>query len=406
MPHTLPLVTMIVTGFVAAFVLGMLANYFRLSPIVGYLLAGVFIGPATPGYTADLKIAHELAEIGVILLMFGVGLHFSWKDLLQVKAIAVPGAICQIVIATLMGLGVSHAMGWPLEAGLIFGLSLSVASTVVLLRALEERSLLESNRGQIAIGWLIVEDLAMVIALVVLPALASFLKNHSLSGVPTEGGVESNLFIALLFTLIKIIAFVALMLIVGKRVIPWILQITERTKSHELFRLCVLAIALGVAFGASKLFGVSFALGAFFAGMILSESELSQKAAEETLPLRDAFAVLFFVAMGMLLSPAILIQKPMLVFATVVVIVFGKSLAAYLLVIAFRYPHTTALTVSVSLAQIGEFSFILAELGVKLKLLSTEAQDVILAGAIISILINPLLFNVLDRLQSNRLETK
>lgn len=395
MPHAMPLVTMLVTGFVIAFMLGMIANYFGLSPIVGYLFAGAFIGPATPGYIANLQIAHELAEIGVILLMFGVGLHFSWKDLLRVKNVAIPGAICQIFIATLLGWGLAHFMGWSLGAGIIFGLSLSVASTVVLLRALEERNLLITSRGQIAIGWLIVEDLVMVVALVLLPAVAKFLDNNFES--TAEGSLlEGNLFFALGMTLFKVMSFIAFMLIVGKRVIPWILRITEKTKSHELFQLCVLAISLGVAYGASIFFGVSFALGAFFAGMVLNESELSQKAAQESLPLRDAFAVLFFVAMGMLLNPAILIQAPFLVLACVIIIILGKSIAAYLLVIAFRYPHYTALTISVSLAQIGEFSFILAELGIKLELLSPQAQDVILAGAIVSIVMNPLLFKILD----------
>lgn len=387
---------MIVIGFGMAFILGMVANRFHLSPIVGYLLAGVLIGPATPGYTADLKMAHELAEIGVILLMFGVGLQFSWKELVNVKKIAVPGAICQILIATLMGWILSYVVGWSHAAGIIFGLALSVASTVVLLRALEERNLLKSKRGKIAVGWLVVEDIAVVIALVILPAMATILPVNS---IPIEKAsfLNKELFLALGITSFKIVTFVVLMLIIGKRVIPWILQITEKTKSPELFRLSVLAIALGVAYGAAKLFGVSFALGAFFAGMILSETEHSQKAAKETLPLRDAFAVLFFVAMGMLLSPTILITKPLLVFVTVLIIIFGKSLAAYLIMLAFRYPHYTALTISVSLAQIGEFSFILADLGIKLRILSPESQDIILAGAIISILLNPMMFNLLDR---------
>ncbi len=394
MMHSMPLVTMIVAGFGLAFILGMIAHYFKLSPIVGYLLAGVLIGPTTPGYNADMKLAHELAELGVILLMFGVGLHFAWEDLLKVKKIALPGAICQIVIATLMGWALANYAGWSLGAGLIYGLALSVASTVVLLRALEERNYLETERGQIAVGWLIVEDLFVVLALVILPAIASFMHNDTAA---TGSLFDKQLLLPLGITIFKLIAFVVLMLVIGKRVIPWILHTAEGTRSAELFRLAVLAIALGVAFGAAKLFGVSLALGAFFAGMILSESKFSQRAAEESLPLRDAFAVLFFVAMGMLLAPNILMTQPLLVFATVLIIVLGKSLAAYFIVIAFRYPQYTALTISVSLAQIGEFSFILAELGMKLKILTAQAQDIILAGAIISILLNPLLFNLLDR---------
>lgn len=394
MLHSMPLVTIIVAGLGLAFIFGMIAHYCKLSPIVGYLFAGVLIGPTTPGYIADMKLAHELAELGVILLMFGVGLHFSWSDLLKVKKIAVPGAICQILIATLMGWGLAHYVGWSLGAGIIFGLSLSVASTVVLLRALEEINVLQTERGQIAVGWLIVEDLVVVIALVILPALAGLMDN---AGKETTTLFDAKLIGSLAITLVELVLFVITMLVVGKRVIPWLLRVAERTNSAELFRLCVLVIALGVAFGAAKIFGVSFALGAFFAGMILSESELSHRAAEETLPLRDAFAVLFFVAMGMLLNPQIIMSHSLLLCATVLIIVFGKSIAAYLIVIAFRYPKYTALTISVSLAQIGEFSFILAELGVKLKMFSEETQDIILAGAIISILLNPMLFKLIGR---------
>jgi len=396
----MPLVTIIVAGFGLAYVFGMVAYYCKLSPIVGYLLAGVMLGPASPGYNADVKLAHELAEIGVILLMFGVGLHFSWQDLLKVKKIALPGAICQMAIATLMGMGLAHFAGWSLGAGFIYGLALSVASTVVLLRALEERDLLASDRGQIAVGWLIVEDCVVVVALVILPAMASFI--HSDTSSATSSFLDKQLLLSLALTLFKLVTFVVFMLVIGKRVIPWLLHTTEKTKSAELFRLCVLAIALGVSYGAAKLFGVSLALGAFFAGMILSESKFSQRAAEESLPLRDAFAVLFFVAMGMLLSPGILITQPLLVLTTVLIIVLGKSLAAYLIIIAFRYPQYTALTISVALAQIGEFSFILAELGVKLNILSAQGQDIILAGAIISILLNPLLFNLLDRFRKDK----
>lgn len=397
MIHATPLITLIVAGFGLAFILGMVASALRLSPIVGYLLAGVIIGPTTPGFTADMRIAHELAEIGVILLMFGVGLHFSWKDLIRVKNIALPGAVLQILTATFMGIGLSFAVGWTLGAGIVFGLALSVASTVILIRSLQERNLIKTTRGHIAIGWLVVEDLAMVVVLVILPNVADLLGGKGPYTGMGAGFINSHIALILGMTIFKITAFMLVMLIVGKRVIPWILQLTVKTKSKELFRLAVLAIALGVAYGATALFGVSFALGAFFAGMILSESDLSQRAAEESLPLREAFAVLFFVAMGMLLSPKILWTQPLLVLSTVFVIMIGKSLVAYLIVLAFRYPHYTALTVSVSLAQIGEFSFILAELGVKLNLLSHEGQDTILTGAIISILLNPLLFKLIEQ---------
>jgi CPA2 family monovalent cation:H+ antiporter-2 len=393
MPHHTPLITTIVGGLVLAFIFGALAHRLRLPPLVGYLVAGIAVGPFTPGIVADTNLAQELAEIGVILLMFGVGLHFSLKDLLSVKTIAIPGAVVQIFIATLMGMGLAWGLGWTTGEGLIFGLALSVASTVVLLTALQERRLLETKRGQIAIGWLIVEDIAMVLALVLIPALSGILggKGEALSG--------NALLTMLAITLGKVAAFVAVMLIVGRRVIPWILERIADTGSRELFRLAVLAIALGVALGSAYVFGVSFALGAFFAGMILAESELSQRAAEESLPLRDAFAVLFFVSVGMLFDPSILIREPLLVLATVLIIVVGKSVAALGIMLAFRYPLSTALTISVSLAQIGEFSFILATLGKSLGLLPDVGQDLILGGAIISILLNPLLFSLLDRLK-------
>ncbi|PVE23205.1 Kef family K(+) transporter [Microvirga sp. KLBC 81] len=389
MPHHMPLISTIVVGLVLAFVLGAIAQRIRISPLVGYLLAGVLVGPFTPGYVADQSLANQLAEIGVILLMFGVGLHFSLKDLLSVKAIAVPGAIVQIASATLLGMGLAWLMGWSIGGGLVFGLALSVASTVVLLRALQERRLVETERGHIAVGWLIVEDLAMVLTLVLLPAFAKAISSAS-------ADVES-IVISLGLTLGKVIAFVAIMLIVGRRVIPWILHYVAHTGSRELFRLSVLAIALGTAFGAAELFGVSFALGAFFAGMVLSESELSHQAASETLPLRDAFAVLFFVSVGMLFDPMILIEEFGPVLATFLIIVIGKSLAAYAIVRLFRHPDSTALTIAASLAQIGEFSFILGGLGVELQLLPDQGRDLILAGAILSILVNPFLFALLDR---------
>ncbi len=392
MPHHTPLIATLVAGLVLAFIFGALVQRMRIPPLVGYLLAGVVIGPFTPGYVADQGIANELAEIGVILLMFGVGLHFSFKDLLSVGRIAIPGAVAQIASATVLGMILAYWLGWAWGAGFVFGLSLSVASTVVLLRAMQERRLLETERGRIAVGWLIVEDLAMVLTLVLLPALAPVLKEGAGSSSDLAG-----LAVPAAITLTKVAAFVAVMLIVGRRVIPWILHYVAHTGSRELFRLSVLAIALGVAFGAALLFDVSFALGAFFAGMILSESELSQRAASETLPLRDAFAVLFFVSVGMLVDPTIVLREPIPVLATVLIIVIGKSLAAFLIVRLFGHPTSTALTISASLAQIGEFSFILAGLGVALTILPERARDLILAGAILSILLNPLVFAAVDR---------
>lgn len=389
MPHHTPLISTIVVGLVLAFALGAAAHRLRISPIVGYLLAGVLVGPFTPGYVADQGLANQLAEIGVILLMFGVGLHFSLKELLSVRAIAIPGAMVQIACATLLGMGLAWLLGWSIGPGIVFGLALSVASTVVLLRALQERKLVETERGHIAVGWLIVEDLAMVLTLVLLPAVAG-----AMSDTSSDFGTIA---IQLALTLGKVAAFVAIMLIVGRRVIPWMLHFTAHTGSRELFRLSVLAIALGVAYGAAVLFGVSFALGAFFAGMVLSESELSHRAASETLPLRDAFAVLFFISVGMLFDPTILIRDFGPVLATLLIIVVGKSLAALGIVLLFGHPRTTALTIAASLAQIGEFSFILAGLGVDLQILPERGRDLILAGAILSIMVNPFLFTILDR---------
>ncbi|HVG50370.1 MAG TPA: YbaL family putative K(+) efflux transporter [Xanthobacteraceae bacterium] len=403
MTHHTPLLSLLAAGLFLAFVFGTLAQRLRVSPLVGYLLAGVVIGPFTPGYVADQNIAHELAEVGIILLMFGVGLHFSLKDLLSVRAIAIPGAIVQIAVATLMGMGLAHFLGWTMGGGIVFGLALSVASTVVLLRALQERRLVETERGRIAVGWLIVEDIAMVLTLVLLPPLADILKGNA-------GSADvSSVLLPLLLTLAKVAGFVALMLVVGRRVIPWVLHYVAHTGSRELFRLAVLAISLGVAFGCALLFDVSFALGAFFAGMILSESELSHRAAQETLPLRDAFAVLFFVSVGMLVNPVTLWKDPLPLLAVVLIIVFGKSIAAFIIVRLFGHARITALTISASLAQIGEFSFILVNLGVSLALLPERGRELVLAGAIISILINPLLFFMLDRMSSRaerRLERK
>jgi len=387
--HSTPLIATIVVGLGLAFAFGLAAQRLRISPLVGYLLAGVAVGPFTPGFVANAALASELAEIGVILLMFAVGLHFSWRDLVSVGAIAIPGAIVQIAVASVLGLGLAMLLGWGLAAGLVFGLALSVASTVVLVRALQERRLMDTERGRIAVGWLVVEDLAMVLALVLLPALAG----ATMAGAVAPG----NLLVTLGLTFGKVALFGVVMLVVGRRAIPALLHYVAHTGSRELFRLAVYVIALGVAFGAAKLFGVSFALGAFFAGMVLSESKLSQRAAEEALPLRDAFAVLFFVSVGMLFDPTVLLRDPLGVIATVLIIVVGKSVAAYGIVRAFGHEHRTALTISASLAQIGEFSFILAGLGVALNMLPPEGRDLVLAGAILSILVNPLLFLVIER---------
>ncbi|MGY3925893.1 YbaL family putative K(+) efflux transporter [Aeromonas simiae] len=390
MDHSIPLITTLVGGFVLAYLLGMLAQRLKISPMVGYLAAGVFSGPFTPGYVADLQLAPELAEIGVILLMFGVGLHFSVKDLLSVKHIAIPGAIVQIAIATLLGLGLSQLLGWSVTAGVVFGLALSTASTVVLLRALESLGLVESREGRIAIGWLIVEDLVMVLALVMLPILANL----------QQGGGEVMLTSALKdvgLTLAKVAAFIALMIVGGRRLIPWLLAHTAATGSRELFTLAVLSCSLGIAFGAVELFGVSFALGAFFAGVVMNSSHLSHKAASDTLPLQDAFAVLFFVSVGMLFDPAILLREPLAVLATIFIIIFGKSVAAFAIVRLFGHRQRTALTISASLAQVGEFSFILMGLAVALNLVPGVARDLVLVGACFSIMLNPLLFTRLER---------
>ncbi|RVO70637.1 cation:proton antiporter domain-containing protein [Sinorhizobium meliloti] len=409
MPHT-PLIATLVAGLGLAFILGTLANRLRLSPLVGYLLAGVLIGPFTPGFVADQALARQLAELGVILLMFGIGLHFSLHDLLSVRTIAVPGAFGQMALVTSLGFIVTQAIGWPIGAGLVFGLALSVASTVVVLRALQEKRQLETDGGRIAVGWLVVEDVAMILALVLLPAFAGVLGGSANRAEPENSEMLTffephTISGALGLTLAKLATFFALMAIVGRRVIPAILHYVAHTGSRELFRLAVLAIALGVAFGAAELFGVSFALGAFFAGMILAESQLSQRAAQETLPLRDAFAVLFFVSVGMLFNPMILVEQPLLVAATFLIIVIGNAAAASAIAVMFGYSLPIAVTLGLSLAQIGEFSFILAGLGVELNLLPETGRDLVLAGAILSILINPLLFAGLDRLMP-RLENR
>jgi CPA2 family monovalent cation:H+ antiporter-2 len=390
MPHSASLITTIAFGLGLALVMGLVASRLRLPPLVGYLLAGVIVGPGTPGFVADVQLASQLAEIGVMLLMFGVGLHLSLDDLLAVRRIAVPGAVFQIAVATALGMVVALWWGWGPGAALVFGLSLSVASTVVLLRALENRGQLASINGRIAVGWLVVEDLAMVLVLVLLPPLAELL------GGATGGGAGGSLWTALAITLGKVAAFIALMLIVGKRLFPRLLFWVAGTGSRELFTLSVVATAIGVAYASARLFDVSFALGAFFAGMMMRESEFSHRAADESLPLRDAFSVLFFVSVGMLFDPRVLIAQPLKVLAVVAIIMIGKTLAAFALVLGFRYPLNTALTVGASLAQIGEFSFILAGLGLALGLLPAEGQSLILAGSLISIALNPLVFSTIE----------
>ncbi|CAN5384426.1 cation:proton antiporter [soil metagenome] len=395
MPHNVSLISTIAAGLGLALILGFIAARIKVPPLVGYLLAGILIGPATPGFVADVDLAGQLAEIGVMLLMLGVGLHFSLADLLAVKRIAVPGALLQITVATLLGMATAHWWGWSIGAALVFGLALSVASTVVLLRALESRGVLESVNGQIAVGWLIVEDLVMVLVLVLLPPLTPILLGDAGSADPNGPSIWATLGI----TLAKVAAFIALMLVVGKRVFPKLLWLVARTGSRELFTLCVIAGAVSVAYGSAKLFDVSFALGAFFAGMMMRESEFSHRAAEESLPLRDAFSVLFFVSVGMLFDPRVLIDEPLKVLTVVAIIMVGKTIAAVVLVMAFRYPLNSALTVGASLAQIGEFSFILAGLGVALKLLPVQGQSLILAGALISIALNSLLFTAVEPAQ-------
>ncbi|QHP94153.1 sodium:proton antiporter [Burkholderia glumae] len=398
MPHDVSLIALLAAGFGLAMIFGYLASLLKMPPLVGYLLAGIVIGPGTPGFVGDLALAQQLAEIGVMLLMFGVGLHFSLGYLLAVRKIALPGAIVQIAVATVLGGALALAWGWSLGAALVFGLALSVASTVVLLRALEGRGLVESVNGRIAVGWLVVEDLVMVLVLVLLPPLAGLLGGapEGLAGGAHTAAPGGALWGTLGLTFLKVAAFIALMLVVGKRVFPRILWLVARTGSRELFTLCMIAAAVGVAFGAAKLFDVSFALGAFFAGMMMRESEFSRRAADETLPLRDAFSVLFFISVGMLFDPAILVEQPLHVLEVALVVVVGKTLAAVALVLAFRYPLNTALTVGAGLAQIGEFSFILAGLGRSLGLLSAEGQSLILAVALISISTNTLLFAAIE----------
>ncbi len=392
--HHTPLIAMLVGGICLAFVFGMIAQKLRLSPLFGYLVAGVVAGPFTPGFVADMGIAQQLSEIGVILIMFGVGLHFSIGDLWSVRKIVIPGALFQVLIATSLGLLLGWLLGWQWGSSLIFGVCLSVASTVVLLRALEERRLLETRRGRIAIGWLIVEDLLMVLVLVMLPPLAGLLGGDSVEARTASSG---DVLRALGWTLGKVTVFIVLMLAIGRRVIPWVLERTAGAGSRELFTLAVLAIALGVAYVATAIFSVSFALGAFLAGVMLNESKLSHQAASDSLPMREAFAVLFFVSVGMLFDPHILIEQPLAILATFLIIVLGNSFCGFIVARVFREPLQTQLTLSVGLAQIGEFSFILAALGVSLGLLSEDARNLILAAALLSIIVNPMFFVLLDR---------
>jgi monovalent cation:H+ antiporter-2, CPA2 family len=393
MEHSTTLITTLAAGFGLALILGFISEKCKLPAIVGYLLAGILIGPSTPGFVADVEIASQLLEIGVMLLMFGVGLHFSINDLLSVKRIALPGAIIQMATATLMGMWLAHTWGWSIGEGLIFGLALSCASTVVLLKALESRGFLDSMNGKIAVGWLVVEDLITVLVLVLMPPLASILGGSSPSSA-------TSLTYTLVITALQVTGFIALMLIVGKRFLPWMLWHVTKTGSRELFTLSVISAAIGIAYGSAKLFNISFALGAFFAGMVMRESEFSHRAAEESLPLRDAFAVLFFVSVGMLFEPTILVEKPLSVLAVVAIIVLGKSIVALAITLAFKYPLNTALTVAASLAQIGEFSFILAGLGMSLHLVSAQGISLILAGALISIALNPLIFSIVNPIRN------
>ena len=396
MPHDVDLIILLAVGFGLALIFGYIAARIRLPPLIGYLIAGILISPNTPGVVGDIQLANQLAELGVMFLMFGVGMHFSLSDLMQVRRIALPGAILQIAVATLLGIGVSMMWGWSFGSALVFGLSLSCASTVVLLKALGDRGLLNSVNGKIAVGWLLVEDLVMVLVLVLLPATAVLLGGTPIAGTDPN----ANIWLTLGVTLLKVTGFIAFMLIVGKRLVPWIMQMVARLGSRELFTLTVVAAAVSIAFGAYKVFGVSMALGAFFAGMVVKESDFSHRAEEETLPLREIFSILFFVSVGMLFDPRILIEQPLHVLAVVGIIMIGKTIAAMALVLFFRYPINTALTVGASLAQIGEFSFILATLGLSLNLLSIEGQNLILAGALISITLNSFVFSAIEPVQN------
>ena len=383
MPHDLDLIFTLTGGLTAALALGFVTHWLRLSPIVGYLLAGILVGPFTPGFVADKSIATQCAEIGVILLMFGVGLHFHLKDLLAVRRVAIPGALVQIAVATVLGAVVTHFFEWSWTAGIVFGMAISVASTVVLTRVLADNRALHTPSGHIAIGWLIVEDLFTIVALVLLPALYGASEGG--------GGVGTTLGLALL----KLGALVAFTLVAGQRFIPWLLGYVARTRSRELFTLSVLVLALGIAVGSAKFFGASMALGAFLAGMVVGQSEFSARAAADALPMKDAFAVLFFVSVGMLFDPGSLAHGWPLMLATLGVVVIGKPLAALAVVLAFRKPLKSALSIAVALAQIGEFSFILAALAISLKIMPPEATNALVVASVISITINPMLYKAI-----------
>ena len=410
MSQEAPLIATLVTGLCLAFVLGLLAHRLRLPLIAGYLMAGVVLGPFTPGFVADLSIAAQLSEIGVILLMFGVGLQISPAHLVSVRGIALAGALAQIAAAALAGMGLGWALGWGVAAGAILGLSLSVASTVVLLRVLTERQMLATDEGRVAVGWLVVQDLVMVIVLVTIPPLAGLLGGVA---APLEPGAATEvarlglapIWATLLTTSAKVAAFVVLMLVVGRRVIPWVLHYVAHTGQRELFRLSVLAIALGVAYGSALFFGVTFSLGAFFAGMVMAESTLANRAMKDTLPLRDAFAVLFFVSVGMLFNPAVIWTEPWSLLATVIIILVLKTVAAGVVLRAFGHAMTASLVLAASLAQIGEFSFILIGMSVDLDIIPETARDLVVAGALLSILLNPLLIWAAGRFGS-RLEAR
>ncbi|WP_336764053.1 YbaL family putative K(+) efflux transporter [Asaia sp. VD9] len=395
MTHDAPLIGILVIGLGLAFILGTIAQRIRISPLVGYLLAGIAVGPFTPGFVADQPLAAELSEIGIILLMFGVGLHFSLKDLISVRAIAVPGALLQVAASVMIGASVAWVLGMNMGACIIFGIALSVASTVVLLRTLQEQRLIETERGRLSVGWLIIQDLVTVLALVLLPVFSPMMQQGSHQTISLAG-----LAVTIALTLGKVAAFMALMLVVGRRVIPAILHYVAHTGSRELFRLALLALALGVAFIATEWFDVSFALGAFVAGMVLSESELSHRAAAETLPLRDAFAVLFFISVGMLFNPLVLVHQPLPLLLTFLVILVGTPLAVIAILRLLRQPWNTTLFIASGLAQIGEFSFILAALGMKMKVLDGRAQDLILGASILSILINPFILMATQRIEA------
>jgi len=394
MDGELGLLTNLTVSLVLALVLGLVTLRLRLSPIVGYLLAGIMIGPQTPGFVGDPKMASELAEIGVVLLMFGVGLHFDLKDLLAVRRIALPGAVVQISVATLLGVIVTFVLGMNITSGLIIGFAVSVASTVVVVRVLMDNDMLHSPQGHIAVGWLIVQDIFTVLLLVAMPALANASGEHN-SG-------EQSVFFSLGFAIVKVGSLGLVVFVGGKLVIPWLLRQVAQTRSRELFTLTILAIALAIATGSAILFGVSMALGAFLAGMVVGQTELSHQAAADAMPMRDAFAVLFFVSVGMLFDPRVIVDRPTLLLAMLGIVLIANPIAAFIVVWAMRYSFRTALIVAIALSQIGEFSFLLANEAMRANLLSTEGQSLLVACSILSIALNPMLFLCIDPLE-NRL---